>query len=1143
MWVMFIKFDESRYGEVIGDIKAICESENYALPKIFSKDLANEYLFSDSEGEEFKNFLKDFPQFKNIVKFILNKDQEDAVTYDNHKFLSIEAGPGAGKTRVLIEKVKYMVNELGVKPESLLIITFSTKAAEELQERLVDGELSKSDVQKMHISTIHSLCIKLLEDRGDVGYDIIADDGDEKINMFVGKHLKDLGFVDEYYIPNSQIGDIIDKYGEYCSFNVDTERLVKYIEREWPISRDYVNYVHDYMNLHDGKFPRGDIGKKENAEHKKSWYSARYLQIAKSYPKYVELLDEIHAIDYGQMQIKALELLEKDNDVEFTNILVDEFQDTDPVQMAIFERLMDNIKSKTDEVTSFTVVGDINQRIYAFRGSTKDYFKYLRENYRDDFEFMSLATNYRSTNEIIDISEDFIKHQRDRESSLQKAQYGRGDSNNLYYMVNEDKLEEARNIFNIIKYLKENGKINDYSDIGILSRSVKGNKFKDLIELFESHNETHPDDEIPFQIRGLNNLIEKDEVKSILTLMYHLVQDDDPHNRIMTRWNMEWLNLKAYTGADFNQVLFDLSDDTKSILNKLQDDFESKVIVLEHEISPKYTGKKSRISKFSGVFNRDDEVLDEIFEHVERPVLTDENLIRYGVTDEDDLKFFKKLNKLRYKVNSEEVEFYNRPPVSDVFFELLVEVTGFFTEDNINSLEDEIYNLTGLTSTIFNFEEMRYERDFRGFFWFVYRTIEGHDSYAKEGEGIQIMTVHASKGLEFPVVILASLTDKGFPMEYKNPNPESGYIFHAGYAYYTPKCCLKYKQDELSDECLAYINDDVECLGCRKGEIDEDDVRLSYEEEERIIYVAMTRAEDTLILSSIKENPSCVQNAIDMNDCVQIDPHNIEIETLPRNVKPPEEELVNLSFTALENYQNCPFKYKLSNMLNFNKSHRAVIEDGIFIHDVLDNINKMIISNGNEYIGDDEVIMTVEKLFLKENHDLYEKNSERYESKLKSITEDVLYYYNNHGKDITIIESEYPFHLKDKHYILNGKIDLICERDDKLVIVDYKNTSLDYVSEDLKEKYEKKYKKQLHLYVLALRDQNHEYIGKDIEEVEIYAIKSKNVLNFKIEEKLIDELARELNDVALAIKSGDKFESKKCDDCKYCQYSKICNQN
>ena len=63
------------------------------------------------------------------------------------------------KTRVVVEKVKYMVNTLGVKPESFLIITFSTKAADELKERLIDGNIPVSDVQKMHISTIHSFCL------------------------------------------------------------------------------------------------------------------------------------------------------------------------------------------------------------------------------------------------------------------------------------------------------------------------------------------------------------------------------------------------------------------------------------------------------------------------------------------------------------------------------------------------------------------------------------------------------------------------------------------------------------------------------------------------------------------------------------------------------------------------------------------------------------------------------------------------------------------------------------------------------------------------------------------------------------------------------------------------------------------------
>ena len=171
-----------------------------------------------------------------------------------------------------------------------------------------------------------------------------------------------------------------------------------------------------------------------------------------------------------------------------------------------------------------------------------------------------------------------------------------------------------------------------------------------------------------------------------------------------------------------------------------------------------------------------------------------------------------------------------------------------------------------------------------------------------------------------------------------------------------------------------------------------------------------------------------------------------------------------------------------------------------------------------------------------------EKNPDKFESKLNRITGDVLHYYNNYGKHLTIIDSEYAFHYNDTHYVLNGKIDLICEKDGKLVILDYKNTSLDYVDEEVEEKYKQKYKKQLHLYVLALRDQNKEYIGRDIDEVKIYAIKSKDVWTFKVEESIIDDLKEQLNNVALDIKSGVKFNSKQCGDCKYCQYSEICNQ-
>ena len=1132
---MYINFNEERYNDLIDDIKQTCQSKDISFPSILNCDISKEYIFPDNEGEELKQFLEYFSEFKSIVKFILDKEQEEIVTYDNHKFLSVEAGPGAGKTRVLVEKVKYMVNELGVKPESILIITFTNKAAEEIQERLIEGELLKSDVQKMQISTIHSFCIKILEENDDVGYNIFDDFRREKVDMFIGNYIRELGFYGEYSIKDWQIPYIINKYDEFAMFNVNLDKLFEYVLKERPINQDYVEFVRRYMETHNKNFLIDELNKPEYRKYKKSWYNAVYQQIIRSYPSYLYLLEKNNAIDLGQIQLKALDLLKINNDLQYTNVLIDEFQETTPTEMEIFERLLDNIKSHNYEKTSFTVVGDINQHIYGFRGSTKNYFKYLHDNYEDDFEFMSLPTNYRSTNQIIEISEDFIKHQRDENSALKKPKYGRKEHNNVYFMINEDKASEAKNIFEIIKYLKKEGKINDYSDIGILSRSISGNHFKDLLNLFEKHNLENPNDKIPYEIRGLNNLIQKDEIKSILTLMYHLIHDDSSHNFIMDSWTLDWLNLKAFTGANFNQVLFELSEDTKRILNNLQDEFEKNVINMEKIVYNELTGRTSRTATFKGVFRRDEEVLAEIFNRLERPFLSDENLKKYGVTNKQDLEFFKRLNELRYKVSNG--DFIDRPMVSEVYFELLTNITGYFTEDNIKLHEEEAYNLSSIFPTLFNFEEIRFGHDFSGVYRFIRRTIERCDSYSSH-RGVQIMSVHKSKGLEFPVVILASLMEERFPMTSRRLN-------FIDRIFYTPYQYLEYKNYEITDDSEfeeeIYYNNQIR------------------NEEERIIYVAMSRAEDTLILSSLVKNcgesrktalerlddfeyiksinkgPKCVQNAIDANldnGCKLINPNDIKIDTIQRSPKPPKRNFVNLTFTSFDNYVNCPFKYKLSNILNFNKSQSTTIKERILIHDIINVINKRIKYNNNEYIGDNEVINNVNQLLLVKNRDFL--LSGRY----RKVEDDILHYYNAYGKNIKIIDCEYSFHIKDKHYILDGIIDLIGERDGKLVVVDYKNIFHNFAIDKSKEKY----KLQLHLYVLALRDQNQEYLGKDIDEVEIYLFESKEVITFKVDEKLIEKLHEKLNDVALSIKEGE-FNSRKCGDCKYCQYSEICNQN
>ncbi|MEE1134730.1 MAG: ATP-dependent helicase, partial [Methanobrevibacter sp.] len=352
----------------------------------------------------------------------LNDEQKYVVEYEGDKFLSVQAGPGSGKTRVLVEKVKYMVKEKEnpEDPKSFLIITFTEKAAEELRDRLIDGDIDASDVQKMHISTIHSFCLSLLESTGTVGLDVVEGD---KLHLFIKKHLEKLGFGDDLNITSKDITNIIDKYNEYSTFKVDTESLAKYLEENFPVDEGLFDFIHEYMEENDGEFPIDEVNK---AKYKKSFKNAKYIQIARSYKSYLDLLKKENTVDFNQMQYKALETMNEGKMPDFTNILIDEFQDTDPVQMEIFRKFIES-----PHTNSLTVVGDLNQSIYGFRGSNKDYFKELREDYPDKFEEVQLSTNYRSTEEIIDLTQDFIRPHYDSPDMLKPAECGSKKHNDV----------------------------------------------------------------------------------------------------------------------------------------------------------------------------------------------------------------------------------------------------------------------------------------------------------------------------------------------------------------------------------------------------------------------------------------------------------------------------------------------------------------------------------------------------------------------------------------------------------------------------------------------------------------------------------------------------------------------------------------
>lgn len=993
---------------------------------------------------------------------MLNENQQKVVEYNGNKPLLVEAGPGSGKTRVIIERVKFLINELKVNPSSLLVITFTRKAANELKDRLSE-DIPKNIINEMQISTIHSFCLDFLKKRGNVT-NLIDDDSGEKRRLFIQKYKYKLGFKNEFYLADYQIPSVINKFDEYTTFKVDIGGLIDYIKQTRPIDKEYVDFVNSFKC-----FPSKKV--RDNEKFKKSWYNARFLQTPKAYVKYLELLDLFNAVDYNTVQIKFLESLKENPETQYTNILVDEFQDTDPVQAEIFEILLKNAES-------FTAVGDVDQSIYSFRGSFRDYFEEFYNKY--NAELISLNYNYRSTNNIIRTSEAFIKPQR-KEYSKKYLVGARNEDKASYILESLDPQEEAQKIFNLIKDLKDNGKIRQYSDVAILYRSIVSNKnIPFLIDEFKKND-------ISYHISGTEDLIESDEVKSILTLFYYIARKLD-HSYGMSNLEKEWLNLRAFCGIDFIPKFRKLSVETKRYLMELQENFENDVLKTEKEVYFELTGKKSRKKKFNGVFTRNEDVLIEIFKRVNKPVV-DLDLIE----DAGDREFFTELEKLRENVFSSDEE--DKLTILEVYYELL-NLCGYFDDLVINNgdYELELENLSKISRIIFNYESIISAKDVRGLFFFLTNVIEGYGTSSSDVDGVQLMTVHKAKGLEFPVTIVSSLSEYNFPLAPRDPMREKDNI-NKDDTFYTPNKFLEYKDCSEADE-----------------------VNLGLAEENRVIYVAMTRAQDILVLSVVGKMPEeiCrISNYFNKN----LDLDNMSISSVGSK---PEENKLNLSYSSFADYNNCPWRYNLLNKLHFKVSQKEVTKMGSIIHEALDVINQEIKDAGE--ISKENI----EKI-AKDTYYLHGGTDEEFDDYMDSIFD----YYNEIGFDITVVDSEVPFSIDRDNYRFNGAIDLIYKNQNgEYGILDYKNTIFkDYNRE--------KYAQQLLTYILALKNDS-KYCDIEITEAKIYAIKSRSLIDFNIGESRLATQKEEIQNTVDLINSHE-FNKNESSYCNICEFLKYCN--
>jgi DNA helicase-2/ATP-dependent DNA helicase PcrA len=316
------------------------------------------------------------------MSITLNAAQQQAVEHNSGEMLVV-AGAGTGKTSVIVERIARLVAS-GVDKQQLLALTFTEKAAQEMLDRVSD-RLEKSYGVEMAIHTFNGFGQKILQEFAvEIGlsssFRLVGDDG--KI-IFLREHLDELEL--DYFAPisrpDSQLSTIADYFSE--------------LKQHLVAPADYIVYAEQMVAT-------DEVEKLERKKH---------LELAKAFEVYVRLLRERNIIDYDDQIYLLVELLEKRPNVlralqeRYSHILVDEFQDTNPMQSRLIDLLYGN---KTDE-RSLLVVGDDDQAIYGWRGATLANILDFTTRYPKS-EQVALIENYRSTQQILDSAWRLIQH-------------------------------------------------------------------------------------------------------------------------------------------------------------------------------------------------------------------------------------------------------------------------------------------------------------------------------------------------------------------------------------------------------------------------------------------------------------------------------------------------------------------------------------------------------------------------------------------------------------------------------------------------------------------------------------------------------------------------------------------------------------
>ena len=589
-------------------------------------------------------YLQDIKEIQMSIYDTLNEPQKDAVFHTEGPLL-ILAGAGSGKTRVLTHRIAYLIEEMGVNPWNILAITFTNKAAGEMRQRVDD--LVGFGSESIWVSTFHSACVRILR-----------------------RYIDRLGYDNRFTIYDTDDQKTLMK--EVCrKVNLDTKRFKERMLLSVISSAKNEMIMPEEFELNAG----GDFAQQ---------------QIAKAYREYDAQLRANNALDFDDLLVKTVQLLDTQPDVResyqerFRYIMVDEYQDTNTVQFKLVSLLAGKYRN-------LCVVGDDDQSIYKFRGANiRNILDFEKE--FPDARVIKLEQNYRSTGNILNAANGVICNNKGRKDKTLWTDNGEGEKITL--MQFDTAYDEAEFIAEDIRENVSEGA--SYNDSAILYRTNAQSRMFE--EKFVAMN-------IPYKIVGGINFYARKEIKDILA---YLKTDDNGKDDLAVR---RIINVpKRGIGL--------------TTINRIQESAAERGIgfyeaLLAPELIAGVGRSASKLDSFAA-------------------------LIEY------------------FKGQAE------RESLTDLLNEI-IEKTGYIESldgDTPEENEARIQNIDELVSKAAAYEEDCADRDeaatLSGFLEEV-ALVADIDSLDENQDYVVLMTLHSAKGLEFPRVYLAGMEDGLFP--------------------------------------------------------------------------------------------------------------------------------------------------------------------------------------------------------------------------------------------------------------------------------------------------------------------------------------------------------------------------------------------